>query len=291
MIKKLAFLLVLTVIFTAQARLLVMTHSHNRPDFIKIQYHTFKKFLKDDYEFIVFNDAPSDNMRQQIEQMCNKYGLRCIRIPQEIHTYAYLHRLPRERFNHPCVRCANVVQYSLNEYGLAHDDLVAIIDSDMFLVKEFSIRDYMNQKDLAGVHQTRDNNVEYIWNGLIFFDMRTLPNKPLINFNCGEVNNTPVDVGGQMHHYLKHTPEARVRFIQQDYVANHAHKSIAMLLNMGFSHAMAQFIRANPPVVELYADGAFVHYRSGTNWDRKSARYHLDKTVVFNQLIERLLTK
>lgn len=289
MIKKITLSLLLCIATISEARILVMTHSYNRPDFIEIQYHTFKKFLTDDYEFVVFNDAPSEQMRQQIENMCKKHSLRCIRIPQNIHTYAYLYRLPRETFNNPCVRCANVVQYSLNEYGLAHDDLVAIIDSDMFLVKEFSIRDYMAQQDLAGVHQARNNGVEYVWNGLLFFDMRTIPNKPLINFNCGEVNNTPVDVGGQMHHYLKQTPDARVRFIQQDYVANHSQKSIPTLLDMGFSHAMAEFIRANPPVVELYADGAFVHYRAGTNWDRRSAGYHKSKTDILNELIQKLL--
>ena len=288
MIKKIASLLVLCI-STAQATVLLMTHSHNRPDFIEIQYHTFKKFLKDDYEFIVFNDAPSEDMRNQIEIMCKKYGLRCIRIPQTIHTYAYLYRLPRESFNNPCVRCANVVQYSLNEVGLKHDDIVAIIDSDMFLVKEFSIREYMRNTDLAGVHQARDNGVEYIWNGLVFFDMRTQPNKERINFNCGEVNRTPVDVGGQMHHYLKQTPQARVTFIQQDYVANHASKSNVELASLGFSAPMTRFIQANPPVVELYANGAFIHYRSGTNWDRQSTRYHMSKTQILNQLIEELV--
>ena len=289
MIRKVFFLFLFCIGTSTEARILVITHSYNRPDFIEIQYHTFKKFLKDEYEFVVFNDAPSDNMKTAIEQTCDRLGIQCIRIPQKIHTYAYLYRLPRETCNNPCVRCANVVQYSLNEYGLSHDDLVAIIDSDMFLVKDFSIREYMAQHDLAGVHQTRDNGVEYVWNGLLFFDMRTLPNKTLINFNCGEVNNTPVDVGGQMHHYLKQTPDARVRFIQQDYVANHAHKSAQALLDMGFSASMAEFIRANPPLVELYADGAFVHYRAGTNWNGQSVGYHRNKTTILNELIQKLL--
>ncbi len=289
MIKKLFLLSLLYLTFGLHAQILIMTHSHNRPDFIEIQYHTFKKFLKDDYEFIVFNDAPSDDMYNKINEMCAKYAITCFRIPQNIHTYAYLYRLPREQFNHPCVKCANVVQYSLNEIGLKHNDLVAIIDSDMFLVKDFSIREYMKNCDLAGVSQTRPNGVEYIWNGLAFFDMRTLPNKNLIDFNCGEVNRTPVDVGGQMHHYLKKTPDARVRFMQQDYVANHASKSETELEHMGFSSPMVRFIKANPPVVELYEHGAFIHYRSGTNWDGKPARYHMHKTHILQTLIADLL--
>ena len=209
-------LLLLSFPIFLSAHVLVMTQTYNRPDFIEIQYHTLKKFLKDEYEFVVFNDAPNEEMCNQITEMCARYKIRCMRIPQSIHTYAYLHRLPREQFNHSCVRCANVVQYSLNELGLQHDDLVMIIDSDMFLVKDFNLREYMQDYDLAGVSQSRPNGVEYIWNGLVFFDMKRLLNKHLINFNCGEVNNTPVDVGGQMHHYFKQTPETRTRFIQQD---------------------------------------------------------------------------
>ena len=35
----------------------VLTSVVNNIDFIEIQYHTLKKYLKCDYEFIVFNDA------------------------------------------------------------------------------------------------------------------------------------------------------------------------------------------------------------------------------------------
>ena len=271
------------------SQVLIFSHHHNRDDFIKIQYDTFKKFLTDDYEFIVFNDGPNDIMCNKIDTTCAELNIRCIRIPQKIHTYPYLYRLPRETMNHPCVRCANVMQYSLNELGIKHDDIVAIIDSDMFLTKEFSIRKYLEGFDLAGVKQQRPNSVEYIWNGLVFFDMKTLPNKQLINFNCGEVNNTPVDVGGQMHHYFKQTPQVRCRFITQGYVAQYAPKSVEELHRLLFNEPMIQFIKANPHVVELYADNSFVHYRSGTNWDRKSPSYHANKTEILQTLITSIL--
>jgi hypothetical protein len=35
----------------------IVTSVVNNPIFIEIQYHTFKKYMKCDYEFIVFNDA------------------------------------------------------------------------------------------------------------------------------------------------------------------------------------------------------------------------------------------
>ena len=45
-------------------------HNYNRPDFINIQQATFKKFLKDDYEYVVFNDATDQNLAQQYSDPC-----------------------------------------------------------------------------------------------------------------------------------------------------------------------------------------------------------------------------
>ena len=35
----------------------IITPVVNNPDFIELQYYTLKKYVKGDYEFIVFNDA------------------------------------------------------------------------------------------------------------------------------------------------------------------------------------------------------------------------------------------
>jgi len=52
------FLTILLTLFTnPKDKVLVLTCAFNRPDFIELQYKTFKAFLNDDYEFVVFNDA------------------------------------------------------------------------------------------------------------------------------------------------------------------------------------------------------------------------------------------
>ena len=79
------FLLTLLLSCTITPKVLIFTYAHNRPDFIEIQHKTFEKFLQDDYEFVVWNDANNNNMSKNIENMSKKYNIRCIRIPQEIH--------------------------------------------------------------------------------------------------------------------------------------------------------------------------------------------------------------
>lgn len=74
-------LILFFLIVKASAQILLFTFAYNLTDFIEIQYKTFRKFLKDDYELIVINDADNPEMVDQILDICNKYDLRCINIP------------------------------------------------------------------------------------------------------------------------------------------------------------------------------------------------------------------
>lgn len=178
--KKLLLLIVCAITIQANP-VRIFTHVCNRPEFIEWQYLTFKKFMRDDYIFTVFNDAKDPGMAQRMVDMCKRYNIECIRIPQEIHSRPYLNRLPGEDYQSSCARCANVVQYSLDTVGFNYDGIVMIIDSDMFLTHPFSVKEFMTGYDIAAVPQSRNNDVHYLWNGLVFMDMRTLPNKRTLN--------------------------------------------------------------------------------------------------------------
>lgn len=288
------FFLCLAVFFlflhwSAQAKLLVITHSYNRPDFIEIQDKTFKKFLKDEYEFVVFNDGPTDEAALLIEQMCNKLHIRSVRIPQNIHSRPYLYREKNESYQFSAVRCANVVQYSLDVLGFDHEENVMIIDSDMFLVKEFSPKEYMKEFDIAGVWQKREGKhgpIEYIWNGLLFFNMKTIPDRKTLNFNCGTIDGTFVDVGGYIHYYLKTYPNTKIRYIDVRNTDDLTGSEEEVKADPKIHRFLANKRKYN---VEFLADFSFFHYRSGGNWDRRSAEYHHAKTKLFHEFIAEIL--
>lgn len=72
----------------------IITAVVNNPEFIEIQYHTLKKYCKNEYQFIVFNDAKdfpdftNDNdisIKNKIEQKCRELGINCINIPNSHH--------------------------------------------------------------------------------------------------------------------------------------------------------------------------------------------------------------
>lgn len=300
--KRLFGLLLFLMPVSLHSQVLVITHAFNRPDFIPYQYHTFKKFLNDDYKFVVFNDAKDMNHKNKIEEVCHNLGIECVRIPQEIHNRPYLKRLPGEDYNNSCVRCANVVQYSLDVLGFDHDGIVMIIDSDMFLVKPFSLESFMteNQIDIAGVFQGRER-INYLWNGIVFMNMNTLPNKRTLDWNCGKVEEVSVDVGGHTHYYLKNNPNAKVYYTQQIHSdglvcdtcrgrhnAKCTHND-AILSKFNITDAKTiNFLRAGPVNIEFFHHGAFLHYR-GAGWDLKTPQYHQIKTKLVHDYLEAIL--
>jgi hypothetical protein len=275
----------LITIYSLEAKLLVITHAYKRPDFIALQHKTFRKFIKDDYEFVVFNDARELKIHRAINQTCKELGIRCIPIPQEIHHRPYLPREPGESYLHPCVTCANVVQYSLDTIGFNHDGFVMIIDSDMFLVGDLNVSEYMKDCDISGHAQSR-GFVNYLWNGIVFFNMNTLPSKREISFNCGRVEGQSCDAGGYTYYYFQKHPEVIKKFVDQVYVGSHVTES-----EIGHHPYLQLMIEENVPNTEFFLDYKLFHYRGGGNWDHQSDAYHRHKTAVLHKLIDLALTK
>lgn len=286
-------------------KVLVFTFAHNRPDFIQTQHLTLKKFLTDDYEFVVFNDASNEYNEQSINNMCCDYGIRCIRVPQEIHTYSYLPHEPEEDLSHPTVRNVTVVQYSLDTLGFAHNDILVLFDSDLFLIKPFSFRQFLNGYDLGGMRLS-NGYTEYLWHGLAILDMSRLPNKETLTFNCGKVNNIPIDAGGHSYYYIKNHPELKIRWTDNYHYSGHLYceKCISMnssihkyaicnhntqnLRNRGFNKYDIQLLQTAHNI-EIYHNLTFVHYRAGTNWDYRSEAYHKQKTKAFQHYMTNIL--
>lgn len=302
------FLLFSLFIFSSntyiQAKVLVMTYHYNRPDFIELQYKTFKKFLQDDYELVVFNDAKDPRLEQEIKQICDKYNILCKRISPEIHNRPYLYRGTGEGYNDSCVRCANVVQYSLDTIGFNHDGIVVIFDGDMFLIRPISFEKYIAGYDFGGLLQNRNNgmsNIDYIWNGIVLLNMNNLPEKRTINFNCGNVNGVGCDVGGYTYYYFKEHPKVKLKkfeVIHNQYLICDSCKNAKQykcihnrteLERLGFNKNEQDFLQAGPANIEFLLDKSILHYRGGTNWDQQPEGFHSLKTSILNNFIKKIL--
>lgn len=287
----------ITHLIVAQSeKVLIITYSYNRPDFIEWQYKTFEKFLLDDYEFVVFNDARDVEIKNEIEAICSQYNIACIRVPQN------------HQGNSPGARHQYAINYSLTTIGFSYEGIVCIFDGDMFLVKKFSIIDFMKNVDIAALPQCRANNVFYLFPGLVFMNMCTLPNKKTMNWSGGYVNGSAVDTGGQMHHYLINNPNIRLHKMNQLYFAGNASASentelicdeckktsnlackhnTEILKKFGLDQYAISFLQEGPKGGnEFLLDGHFYHYRC-SSWD--FSINHEQKTFLVRQYINNLL--
>lgn len=292
-------MIVSTSLFTPLlGEVLIFTYSYNRPDFIEIQHKTFKKFLEDEYKFVVFNDAITTSMEQQINATCARLGIECIRIPQEIHQRPYLPREPEENYNAPSVRNVNVVQYSLQNRGFSHNDILVLLDSDVFMVKKINIKKMLENYDIAAV-RAGNGYVTYLWHGLTLLDLKKLPNIHTLTFNCGKVNGKPIDAGGHSYYYLKENPTLKILFFTH-YYSGYLRCSTCQrrdlllcphntqqLKENGFDEAQVEFLQ-KAHNVEFFHNNSFLHYRGGTNWDNKNKEYHLQKTRALHTYLEKI---
>jgi len=273
---------------------LIISTSYNRPDFIDMQYMTLKKFLKDPYELVVFNDAQQDVLAKQIEATCNRLHVRCIRIPQIIHNLPYTSFWPGENNNHPTKRHTHCVQYALNLLGFNHDGIVVVLDSDVFLLSNFSFIDVMKNYDVISYMQSHSSSdkriIEHCSLPLFALNMPVLPNIRSLNVNPGYIDKVPCDAGAFTVFYFRNHPNVRILSTDCAYIEQTGSFSNNSTL-LSNNRALAEFVNETPvfPInVDLFYQGKFLHHRGGSGWDNKSAQYNTEKTRRIRKLLGKL---
>jgi glycosyltransferase involved in cell wall biosynthesis len=208
------------------AKIRILTFHYNQADFIEMQHKTLNKFLRDDFELIVFNDAKTEENKDWIESVCKQYQIKCVRYEPEWHVTNPLNSYLKMRLqepstkgawgwngettieeirNNPSVRHSHVIQYALDHYGYDHDDIVVILDGDNFLIQPLSIRELLGSNDIVGFNQWPDNlaeqrlrgelsvpkNMEMFWVVFIAFNPRKLPNIRELQLNVDVISGHP----------------------------------------------------------------------------------------------------
>ena len=272
----------------------VVTAVVNNPDFIEMQYYTLKKYFKGDYEFIVFNDAKTYpdftngndiTMKDKIEEMCNKHGIKCINIMNDKQNVNMV-------YYKKCAEAMNVVL----KYQIDNPDKYLLLDSDMFLIDNFDISKY-EQYDCAIVLQSRNNhNTNYFWNGIYYFNMMKMKNINLLNWNDTRI----CDVGGMMEEWLKtqmggnNMPNTdTIRWTDECFHTNDIYfirhlwsctwNESELPQNLKDRKELIDFFNNDPRntnnkyFCEIY-DNIFLHYRAGGNWKKEGLDLHRNLT-------------
>lgn len=245
----------------------IFTSVVNRPDFVDIQNKLFQRFLNDEYRFHVVDDSVDDSVSDEFYSVCSN------------HNISYYRKNDRVEGLNPAQACAHTVQWTYDNLIRKNhrNDIVFFCDSDLFLIDDFSIAEYMQDAIISGLPQYR-GYVKYMWNGIMFFNMSKIENLD-IDFSDGVVDGQLTDVGGNTYHYFKNTG---IVMKETDVEYPTHYNDIDLQKDSGGYN------------MELHLNGKFLHYRAATNWHSnwKSCDDPLEeKTKIFGQIIESILSE
>lgn len=184
----------------------IVTYAHKRPDFIYYQYESIKKHLKSEYEFIVFNNSVDDiNLYNEINKICSELYIKCIDVILT-DDLKYINNeliFENQRYINPNFACSYPLIWTFKNCFNENDDIICIIDSDMFFINDIDIENEIKDTDIIYIPQYRDRNqVKYVWNAFVCLNIKRNKNLLNLNWHPGSVNNVGCDVGGQSHYDL-----------------------------------------------------------------------------------------
>ena len=218
-VAKSTFFSIIIKIILFMKKIKIYTLSDQRPDLIPIQYESIKKYIKDDFEYIVLNNAHGTNgvmfsqnneeRKQKIFEICDSLKVKCLEVLLEdefqyFNGYLNFDKNSPNKYPNPNFACSYPIMWLWERYITEDESISVIIDSDMFFIKEISISEMMSGYNCSFIPHYRDSmKIGYPWNGFVIVDPSNMPNPKELNWGCGRVNDVPVDVGGLGYFYLK----------------------------------------------------------------------------------------
>jgi hypothetical protein len=236
----------------------VITVTYNKPEFIKPQRDLLVKFLKNEFDYFVYNNSDSHVDEKKIEGECFNNNIKYHRIPQNIFSGGG-----------PSYRAGLSLDYAI-KHNIENfsPDYMLILDSDMFLYEYLEISSYMEGLDFIGIYQTR-GEVFYYTNQLCMVNVKKCPSfKDEIKFLPGEIRGNMTDCGGFLFEYIN-----KYDIKHKDF-NNKIHSGMINSENIGSLFDSESIIKSffmndidimgGKSFSEIFH--SFLHFRAGSNW-------------------------
>jgi hypothetical protein len=268
------------------SKIRILTFQCNQAQFIEYQHLTLKKFLLDDYELIVINDGLSILERNEIDAVCKKYEIKSVFYEQEWHEHDLLNEyikaatatehgndffcFPKtngypdlEKISRNCsIRHCHLIQFALDHYAYNHDDLVVIMDGDVFMIQPTSIRTLLQEVPIVGV-DSEFGERHYLWVPFIAFDPKRLPNLKELKFHADLIEGVVCDTGSHSYTYLKNNPGVECQLYPRRNDFDFFPYDSTTFSKLGLT-SLDTFRIQWPVEMEFYVDYHFLHFMGGS---------------------------
>lgn len=237
----------------------VFLFTFNRPDLLSYQIKCLRSYLKNENEIYVVQDSRDDNQTSQFQSICEEYEVKF-----------YHHKsLPGRS---PSDYHSSSVQWSYENIMMTEcrDDIVIILDHDMFLIDDLNIEEYMENYDAAGCLQQR-GNVKYLWSGFMILKMKEVVNIDF-DFRNGYYMGELLDTGGGTCKLLS-TEGLKYKDTGVEYPDEYQDINLKdPSISNGFNF-------------ELHLDGKFLHSRNASSWHNNMKVEDSQKTLIIHKIL------
>lgn len=245
----------------------------DQPEFIRVQKTLLDKYLLDPFEYVVLSHAHTREMADKIAKVCQELGV-------EHHV---LDVEPLPWINN--VDHSIAMQLAWDEWCLKDKGPVVFVHNDMFPMAPFSFLDYLGDNHVSAVLQTRGpgDKVRYLSSHVFLANPASMPNPETIDMGCGVIEGEHVDVCGRTHYWLKENPDAKVRWMEMEWLSN--------------QETCKEVLGRYPDLLETYnpvwgceyLGKMLFHYGRGTNWDNQSQSWVQAKREWFERWVEQVV--
>lgn len=258
----------------------IVTAVVNNPIFIEIQFLTLKKYCKGEYEFIVFNDAKDykditnlgdTHMKKKIRKKCKQLNIKCIDIDNAHH----------KTMNSISARHCETMNI-IYKFIKKEKDIYLVLDSDMFLIDNFDIKDYENFM-CACVIQERPN-LKYFWANYFLLNTNIIQCEDILDFGIAPGGDSGSKNSVWLKQFPYNYPDAEQIRYGDKQLKNEKFYFIKHLWSCTWDESefpdnldksLLDFLKHDPRNIkdtffcEIY-DNKFLHLRGQSNWMREN---------------------
>lgn len=223
---------------------------------IDIAHRQFKKYIKDDFEYILFNDAYDPTMEKNINTIASCNNITCERVPQRIHGVV-----------NPSECYAQTLNWSLHEYAAAKDfDIIVLMHTDIFPICHTSMVEILGDYTVASTTEFRkigEAGITYLYPAFTIINMKKLKKMLVTELNFGLAPG--FDTGGRTKDFIAKYPN-QVKLLPN-------HQASYFLRTLEGTESLAQYFQEDLDITRAaglssgWISEGLYHYMAGSQWN------------------------
>jgi len=280
---------------------LLVAAPHINAHLIRLQKQSLDLFLQEPYDYIVYDDAYAQahfsnwntaDISAHIKKVTEDVGGVYRRVPQGFHDdrRCLFPSTVEPYANNANTRCSDAYQFILRDEDVyCSSGTVIFMDADVFLISPYAPTTMLRATNLSiasvPLRKTYSTvafslNVTQLWTAINVMDMRALPGKQDLNWDCGGLwlfEGTPsarrfsIDSGGHTMDWLgQHNP--RVRWWDVTMVAASTEDDWKWFAQKWFDIFKVHGLWDLEFKPQILGD-IFLHLRNAGNWMKSGVRY------------------